>query len=83
LVERKLKEVMGLTAWYFIEEGEPVEKEHILSGRLSIQSIIPLILNPLNTDFYLSGPPAMLKKLSNDLKSQAIIPEHIKIDAWA
>jgi len=83
LVERKLEEVKTLSAWYFIEEGELDEKERVLSGRLSVQFILPKIIHPLNSDFYLSGPPAMLKKLSLDLKSQAIMPEHIKIDAWA
>jgi len=82
MVEQKIKEVQDLTAWYFTEEGEPNEKERVLSGRLSVQSIIPKILHPLDTDYYLSGPPAMLKKISFDLKSQAIIPEHIKTDAW-
>jgi len=82
MVEQKIKEVQGLMAWYFIEEGEPNAKERVLSGRLSVQSIIPKILHPLETDYYLSGPPAMLKKISLDLKSQAIIPEHIKTDAW-
>ena len=82
-VERKMKEVTTLSAWYFIEEGEPDEEERVFSGRLSVQSILSKDIHPFNTDFYLSGPPAMLKKLSLDLKSQAIIPEHIKIDAWA
>ncbi len=83
MVEQKIKEVQDLTAWYFVEEGESNEKERVISGKLSVQSIFPKILHPQNTDFYLSGPPAMLKKLSLDLKSQAIVPEHIKIDAWA
>ena len=83
MVERKMKEVKTLSAWYFIEEGEPDEKERVISGRLSVQSILPKVSNPLGTDFYLSGPPAMLKKISLDLNAQAIMPEHIKIDAWA
>jgi ferredoxin-NADP reductase len=82
LVERKMKVVKVLSAWYFIEEGVPDEKERVQSGRLSVQYILPKVLHPLNTDFFLSGPPAMLKKFSIELKSQAIIPENIKIDAW-
>ena len=83
LVERKVKAVRGLSAWYFIEESEPDEQERVLYGKLSVQSILPKVPHPLNSDFYLSGPPAMLKKISLDLKSKAITPENIKIDAWA
>jgi ferredoxin-NADP reductase len=82
LVERKMKEVTALSAWYFIEEGEPDEKDRVLYGRLSWQSIMLKVIHPINTDFYLSGPPGMLKIISNDLKSQAITADHIKIDAW-
>ncbi|MCX6055151.1 MAG: FAD-dependent oxidoreductase [Chloroflexi bacterium] len=83
MVERKMNEVKAFSAWYFIEEGEADEKCHLLSGRISVESLITKVVHPFETDFYLSGPPAMLAKLTLDLKSYSINPDHIILDAWA
>lgn len=72
--------VKDLRVIYFLERGdiEPGEK----LGRLSIQAIWPAIDRPHQTNFYLSGPPAMLKALSTDLRGQGISDAFIHIDAW-
>lgn len=82
LVEQKMKTVKTLSAWYFIVKGEPSTKDRVFSGKLNVSTLLPRVPNPMNSNFYLSGPPAMIKNITHDLKSQAIMPERIKIDAW-
>jgi ferredoxin-NADP reductase len=83
MVEQKRKDVNTLSVWYFVEEGEQAEDEQVLLGRINLQSILPRVHNPQNSDFYLSGPPAMLNKMSSELIEKAIPSENIKTDAWA
>jgi ferredoxin-NADP reductase len=82
LIEQKKKEVKALSAWYFIEEGELNGEEGIIPGRFSGLSVMTHISNSVHTDFYLSGPPGMLKNLNADLKLQGILSEQIKVDSW-
>lgn len=82
LVERKLIEVENLEAWYFIEEGQTNESSYTIHGRLSVEIILQKIQLVNNPVFYLSGPPAMLQKLTSDLLSQGISQAAIKTDAW-
>ena len=82
LIDLKAKEVEALSVIYLVEEGQTNEAERIQLGRPVIPSILQKISDPQNVDYYLSGPPAMLKKLSLDLKEKGINPENIKIDAW-
>lgn len=83
LIEQKVKENNLFSAYYFVEESNGIEDERLYSGRLSIQSIFEKIDNPLNCDYFLSGPPLMLKVFSQDLEAHNILPEQIKTDAWA
>lgn len=71
----------NFSAFYFLEAGEHIYPQEI-SGKISIDQIWTRMQNPKEFNFYLSGPPAMLDKLSMDLKSQRINPDQIKIDAW-
>jgi len=82
MVERKVKEVKNLSAWYFIEEGEEDKAANTLVGRVPIDSILSRIGHILNPVFYLSGPPGMLISMTKDLKSHGILENHIKTDAW-
>ena len=52
-------------------------------GRLNIEVIWPRLAHPLDHTYYLSGPPAMLLALSNDLRARGVPQEQIRIDAWA
>jgi Na+-transporting NADH:ubiquinone oxidoreductase subunit NqrF len=53
-----------------------------LKGRLSVAAIWPDIQNPVETTFYIAGPPPMLKSMTQDLHDCGIRGESIKIDAW-
>jgi ferredoxin-NADP reductase len=81
LVEQCRQNVDPFNAIYFLEKNEkPAENE--LPGQLSIQAAWNHISNPLNSQFYLSGPPAMLKTLSTQLGEKGIMSNRIHIDAW-
>ena len=42
----------------------------------------PILRDPLTTDFYLSGPPVMLKAFSAELRHRDVVLDAIHIDAW-
>lgn len=72
-------------AHYFVEtlSDSAVENEiRVVQGRLDIARAWPVLQKPLVTDYYLSGPPAMLAALSAGLKARAASAEAIKVDAW-
>ncbi|MEN6320667.1 MAG: FAD-dependent oxidoreductase [Syntrophaceae bacterium] len=85
LLEQRAKEIPQLRIFYFIEKDMDntltIEENNFL-GRLSVSTLLPMIKNPLESIFYLSGPPQMLKVLSHDLIRAAIQKESIRIDAW-
>lgn len=69
----------SLDALYFAERGAtPAER----SGRVSVEAVWPRLAVPLQADFYISGPPPMLRAIAGDLRARAVAPEAIHIDAW-
>lgn len=53
-----------------------------LPGRISVDSLWPLLETPERKTFYLSGPPVMLSTLGGHLKGRGLPPDQIRIDAW-
>ena len=53
-----------------------------LAGRITLDSVWPLLGAPASSVFYLSGPPAMLTTLAHGLAGRGMRPERIRIDAW-
>jgi hypothetical protein len=51
-------------------------------GKLDIDRIWQKIEKPMTAIYFLSGPPPMLSRFSNDLYSHGISPDQIRIDAW-
>ncbi len=51
-------------------------------GKLDIPRIMGKIVNPITAVYFLSGPPLMLSRFSNDLNSLGISTKQIRIDAW-
>ena len=41
-----------------------------------------VIDEPFTSTFYLSGPPEMIKTLSNDLNDRAVGLDAIRVDGW-
>ena len=51
-------------------------------GRVSVDAVWPRLARPLGTQFYISGPPPMLRSIGDDLRVRNVPPEAIHIDAW-
>jgi nitric oxide dioxygenase len=81
LVDRCIQNLTGFQAFYFLEHLEQTAPNE-LPGQISIASIWPRIPEPANADFYISGPPAMLKGLSMQLRTMGVSSHSIHIDAW-
>jgi ferredoxin-NADP reductase len=87
VVDRAAARVANLDVTYFVEDG-PIPSPRIgdpvrwLPGRISVEAVWPYVPRPQETDFYISGPPGMLKAISADLKTRGVSPEAIHVDAW-
>jgi ferredoxin-NADP reductase len=82
LVDHCAHRVRNLDVLYFVEaadEGEPVA---VIRGKVSVEAVLPRIHRPLDAQYYLSGPPAMLQSIGGNLCAHRIPPEAIHIDAW-
>jgi ferredoxin-NADP reductase len=81
LVDHCIDTLPGFRALFFLEQtGELAENER--KGWLSLETSWPYIANPAQTRFYLSGPPAMWKTLSDQLLKAGIGQEQVCVDAW-
>ncbi len=70
-----------------IPDTEPrPDREPYLVARVgsaaSGDAVLPRLRRPLDTGYYISGPPAMLAGIARDLRARNIPPEAIHIDAW-
>jgi ferredoxin-NADP reductase len=91
LLSRQLDRVPNLHLLFFAETVAPKFAAEIaaspklpecLSGRISLDELWARLPKPENKVFYLSGPPAMLSTLGNQLKTRGLAPERIRTDAW-
>ncbi len=64
---------------YFAEQGAAPAT---VAGRVSVDAVWPRLADPRDTDFYISGPPAMLRAIARDLAARDVPAEAIHIDAW-
>lgn len=71
----------ALHCWYYFEQGQPQSSAETL-GLLSVEAAMRKLAQPLHAHYYLSGPPAMLKKFTQDLMERSIPPDQIHVDAW-
>jgi NAD(P)H-flavin reductase len=81
MLDEQASSVPGLRVFYQLESGNLAAGE--LRGRLSIQDAWERLGQPLLAHYFLSGPPIMLKTLSQDLRSRGIAESAIHTDAWA
>jgi len=88
MIEKRAREIPRLYVRYFIEEDGGLQPARISSevreirGLLSVAAIWPHLHNPKDSIYYLSGPPMMLKAISQELHVSGILEGAIKIDAW-
>jgi ferredoxin-NADP reductase len=81
LVDRCMTNVGGFQAFYFLENDEQAAPNE-LPGLISVSSVWQHIPDPMNSNFYLSGPPAMLRSLTMQLGDAGVKSHRIHIDAW-
>jgi ferredoxin-NADP reductase len=78
--------VPSLDVAYFVEDlvrgGDADDLGAVTSGRVSVDAVWPRLRRPLDATYYISGPPPMLRGISEDLRARNISPEAIHIDAW-
>lgn len=82
VVERCAQRVPSLEVTYFVEQRGGNEPRGVEHGRVSVDVMWPRLRRPLETQYYISGPPPMLRGIGEDLRARAIAPEAIHIDAW-
>jgi ferredoxin-NADP reductase len=88
LVEERTKTVPQFKVFYFIEQADGqlaaagVSERTETTGRLSVDAVWSKIPSPNQVIYYISGPPVMLKTLSDDLRACGIRSDAIRIDAW-
>jgi ferredoxin-NADP reductase len=80
IVERCARKTPSLSVVYFVEDAR--DAAGYLPGRISVEAVWPTLRRPLAAAYYISGPPAMLKGISAELRTRTVAPEAIHIDAW-
>ncbi len=73
LARKKAGQIPCLSVRLVSEEGE---------GRLSVDKTWPMLQQLRDPAFYLSGPPAMLVQLREDLLAHKVAYDAIRTDAW-
>lgn len=87
VIDRAAARVPSLDVTYFAEDG-PIPSPRIgeptrwVPGRISVEAQWSQVPRPHESDFYISGPPAMLKAVRADLRARDIAAEAIHVDAW-
>lgn len=83
-VERCQTRAGALATHYFAEDASSWEagSSDVHPGRVSAAAVWAQLPQPCATAFYISGPPAMLQTVSDDLRAHGVTREAIHIDAW-
>ena len=86
LLDQQARKIPSLRLFYFAEMACPQTsdglEDRLTSGCLSVSALWPKLKDPFAADYYLSGPPTMLKALSQELISRGIKPDTVRMDAW-
>ena len=87
-IHRCVDRVPSLDVCYFVEERSENGKvggttgQPAYVGRLSVAAFWSRIPRPLEAEYYVAGPPAMLDTVSQNLRAKGIGAEAINIDSW-
>ena len=81
LVDRCTQNLTAFRAFYYLERLG-LKSPNELPGQISIASVWQHIPDSVNSSFYISGPPAMMRTLSTQLRDRGVNGESIHIDAW-
>src|SRR4030042_1549942 len=98
MIEKQVSRITKLKTFYFIETMQSENKAQQtqltqltqqtlitceIAGCLSLEAIWNHLENPREATYYIAGPPAMIKALTENLLKKDIAPEMTKVDAWA
>jgi ferredoxin-NADP reductase len=78
-VEACVRRSPALRVMYFAEQGA---MPSVTEGRIAVDDVWASLGEPDRTDFYISGPPSMLRSVASDLRSRGVQAGAIHIDAW-
>ncbi|HTI39490.1 MAG TPA: FAD-dependent oxidoreductase [Vicinamibacterales bacterium] len=81
LIEECRARVPGLQVVYFVEHDTGALPDAV-PGRVCLEAVWPKLRAPLETNFYIAGPPAMIDTIRGDLQHRGIAAEMIHVDAW-
>ena len=85
-VDRCARQVSSVRPVYFAEDLAPdgggTDTSGAQVGRVSVAAVWPHLSRPFEAAYYISGPPAMLQTVAEDLRARGITAEAIHIDAW-
>ena len=87
VVERTAARTPSLDISYFVEQDSgprPPAASRVRwhSGRISVDALWPHLPRPLESEYYIAGPPAMLRDIGDALRARSVRSEAIHIDAW-
>ena len=82
LVEACARRSDRLRVRFFSEDAADSGQAAMTRGRVSVEHMLPQIREPQGTQYYISGPPAMLRAIGDDLSAKSIAREAIHLDAW-
>jgi ferredoxin-NADP reductase len=81
LVEQCVRNLTKLQAYYFLESFQR-QSPNELPGQISISAVWQRLPDAATSRFYFSGPPAMLKGLTMQLRDKGVEGDSIHTDAW-
>jgi ferredoxin-NADP reductase len=84
LVDRCAKKTAALQPYFFVENAPAREGRTGWPdiGQISVAAMWTRLEHLRNAAYYISGPPAMLKRIGDDLRVRGVSSEAIHIDAW-
>jgi ferredoxin-NADP reductase len=83
VLEQAMTNLEGFSLLAFSEDGICVSYRFpVRAGSLSVDNIWQAVKDPEKTNFYLSGPAAMIIALKAGLQGNGVRPEQIRIDEW-
>ena len=82
VVERCARRMTAMDVSYFVEQSGAADPPGAIPGWVTVEAMWPRLERPFETAYYISGPPAMLRGIGQELRARNISSEAIHIDAW-
>ena len=83
LIDECTTQLTRFQVHYFVESLEgSSESSSFRKGKLSIDAIVKEVANSFQADYYLSGPPQMIREFSAELSARVFSSKRVHVDAW-